>query len=184
MDRKTLFETKVREPKLCNLSFITGFNKQYKHLEKGIRKHWPILKRDHTLRELLPNNPSFIYLRAPGLRTNLVQNIPDPPKQGITLFDYKGFYHCGKCGPCRNTRPAPRKRSTLVFHQTHRQYPIKNFITCGTKNVTYAMECTCGYQYVGRTSRTLTKRISEHITNIRNGFPKHSVSNHFRLKQR
>lgn len=62
-----------------------------------------------------------------------------------------------------------------------KQYPIRKFITRGSKNVTYALECTCRYQYIGRTSRTLTKCISEHITNIQNGYPKHSVSNHFRV---
>lgn len=100
----------------------------------------------------------------------------------MTMFDFKGFYHCGRCGPCRSTKPAPRKRTTFISHQTFKQYPIKNVITCGTRNVTYVMECTCGYQYVGRTSRTLSKQISEHIMNICKGFPKHSVSNHFRLK--
>lgn len=119
------------------------------------------------MRDLLPNNPSFIYRRALGLRTKFVQNIPDPPKQGITVFDYKGFYHCGRCGPCRITKPAPRKRSTFTSHQTLKKYSINNVILCGTKNVTYVMECTCGYQYVGRTSRTLTKCISDHITYVR-----------------
>lgn len=60
---------------------------------------------------------------------------------------------------------------------------IKKYISCGTRYVTYVMECTCGYQYVGRTSRKLAVGVGEHITNIYNGFPKHIVSIHFRLAQ-
>lgn len=41
MDRQKLLEDKVREQKSYDMSFITGFNKQFKHLEKRIRKHWP-----------------------------------------------------------------------------------------------------------------------------------------------
>lgn len=33
---------------------------------------------------------------------------------------------------------------------------------------------------MGRTTHKLRTRINEHRANIKNGFPKHSVSNHFR----
>ena len=59
------------------------------------------------------------------------------------------------------------------------QYEIKDFIGCNTEGAVYALECSCGLQYVGRTKRPLKIRIKEHVVNIQNGFDKHSVSRHF-----
>lgn len=81
MSRQTLLETKVKDDKAYDVTFITGFNKQYKHLENSIKKYWPILQKDPILNKILPNRPKFIYRRAPGLRTKLIKNIPDPPKK-------------------------------------------------------------------------------------------------------
>lgn len=41
------------------------------------------------------------------------------------------------------------------------------------------MICPCGLQCVGRTMRAMNVRVKEHITNIKKGFPKHSVSRHY-----
>lgn len=45
---------------------------------------------------------------------------------------------------------------------TNKDYKIKDRITCSTQGVVYMLECKCGLQYVGRTSRALHKR-SKHI---------------------
>lgn len=42
------------------------------------------------------------------------------------------------------------------------------------------LQCSCGLQYVGRTTRELSVRIGEHVRNIKKGFRHHSVSKHFR----
>ena len=42
------------------------------------------------------------------------------------------------------------------------------------------LECDCGLQYVGRTSRALHVRIGEHISNIKQDKGNRSVSKHFR----
>lgn len=43
------------------------------------------------------------------------------------------------------------------------------------------LECECGLQYLGRTSRPLHVRIGEHVNNIKKGLITHNVSKHFRL---
>lgn len=53
-------------------------------------------------------------------------------------------------------------------------------ITCNTTHVVYFLWCPCGQYNVGCTKRTLKKRISEHIANIKNGIGQHIVSLHFR----
>lgn len=61
-----------------------------------------------------------------------------------------------------------------------KEYNIKELITCNSTHMTYVLECPCHIQYVGRTTRPLLVRIREHITNIKNGYHKHSVSRHFK----
>lgn len=94
------------------------------------------------------------------------------------MFDFKGFYHCGKCGPCRSTKPAPRKRTTFTSHQTFKQYPIKNFIVCGTRNVTYVEECPLGSNMLEE-HQELNKLVSILQIYARDF---QNVSNHFGLK--
>lgn len=63
---------------------------------------------------------------------------------------------------------------------TKRIYPIKQFCTCATTNVVYLLTYPCGKQYVGRTIRTFTTRVTEHITKIKSGSIKHTVQRHYR----
>lgn len=64
MNRETLLESKHKEVATRDITFITGFNKQYKHLEKSIKKYWPILQKDPTLNQILQSRPKFIYRRV------------------------------------------------------------------------------------------------------------------------
>lgn len=56
---------------------------------------------------------------------------------------------------------------------------LQPFITCSTEGVVYLLQCPCGLQYVGRTKRSLSVRLNEHVTNILTGFLKHPVSRHY-----
>lgn len=81
IDRNALLTTKKKEEKEYDVTFITGFNKQFKFLEQIIKKYCPVLQKDPILNNVLSSKPKFIYRRAPGLRIKLVRNIPDPPPQ-------------------------------------------------------------------------------------------------------
>lgn len=41
--------------------------------------------------------------------------------------------------------------------------------------------CPCGLQYIGRTVCMLQTRLAKHATNIKKGFPKHSLFKHYAL---
>lgn len=71
----------------------------------------------------------------------------------------------------------------LVFSSkaTSKTCTVKSFITCRTTHVVYLVQCLCGLQYVGPTTRTLNVRLNEHIANIRKGYKNHSVSRHYNL---
>lgn len=181
MDRETILQNRNRERNYKDgVLFITGFNKQYKELEDIIKKNWPIISSDPQLSKILPLKPTFIYRRAKRIRDQIVKNVPDPPKRISTFLDQKGFYRCGRCKPCRLTNKAERKITGFKSNATKQIYKVDKLITCCSTHVTYVLECSCGLQYVGRTTRALSVRIGEHVRNIEKEYKYHSVSKHFR----
>lgn len=176
MDRRQgLLADKPKKPNTNrnNMSFLTEFNRNYRSLEKNVRKHFPILLRDKTLVDFLPKQPTFVYRRAPILRNEISLNVYNPPKRISTLLDSSIFFHCKRCKACRMTK--------IGKFFTGRQYNIDNCISCDSTFVTYLISCPCGLQYVGRMTSKLGVRINEHLNNIKIEFPKHSLSNHFRI---
>lgn len=74
---------------------------------------------------------------------------------------------------------ARRKKSSFQSTISSREYQIKDFISCRTEGVVFFLECPCRVQYVGRTKRELWKRLRENTLNLKNDFPKHSLSRHY-----
>lgn len=180
MDRQCLLEDKLKRSSEIrnNVAFLTDFNRDYKSFEQIVRRYWPILLREKTLAGFLPKRPTFIYCRVPILRNRISPNVYNTPKKICTFLDTMGFYHCKNC---RTTKGKNKKIETMKSFSTVKQFKIDKFISCDSTHVTYLISCPCGLQYVGRTTRKLGIRINEHLNNIKNGFPKHSLSNHFRI---
>ncbi len=57
---------------------------------------------------------------------------------------------------------------------------IRGTIACASTHVIYLICCPCGLAYVGKTSRQLRTRISEHRSNIRTGDMRSPLASHFR----
>lgn len=64
---------------------------------------------------------------------------------------------------------------------TNKDYSIQQLITCNTVGVVYMLECDCGLQYIGRTSRPLHVRIGEHVNNIKKDLKTQNISSHFKF---
>lgn len=73
------------------------------------------------------------------------------------------------------------RRKFLNFQSTATDtiYHIKFFATCTTTHVVYLITCPCKKQYIGRTIRTFTVRVNEHISNIIAGKTNHSMPKHY-----
>lgn len=139
--------------------------------------------KDQDLLSAIPCKPKFIYRRAPGLRNRIARNVPDPPRKASTFLDGSGFHFCTRYKACKITRRPGTSKKVSQFQSvvTKEKFTIKPLITCSSDNITYVLECPCSLQYVGRTTRQLKTRINEHLTNIKKGFPSHSVSRQFKL---
>ncbi|CAH2320009.1 Hypothetical predicted protein, partial [Pelobates cultripes] len=150
--------------------------------KKIIKKHWHILKEDDILNPILPNQPNIVFRGAPNFKSILTTNFTrESPVRGFSFFPQtKGFYKCKQCIVCRTTDlSTPPKVTQFMSNRTKKMYNIYDFIGCNTKNVIYLLECPCGLQYVGMTTRCLKTRLSEHCRNIKNGYLNHTVSKHF-----
>ncbi len=86
-----------------------------------------------------------------------------------------GNYQCGNCTQCNNTS----KTSFFCHSRTGKTYRINSVITCVSTHVVYLIRCPCGLGYVGKTSRQLKQRISEHKISIRRKDVNYPVAAHF-----
>lgn len=68
-----------------------------------------------------------------------------------------------------------KKHKDFSSSVTNKQF--KDLLTCNKEGVVYMLDCL---QYVGRTTRALSVRIGEHVSNIKKGLRSHNVSKHFR----
>ena len=167
--RSALLEIKEKpNNKPDSVPMILDYNIHHKKIEKIINRHWHILKADTKLKEILPERPKFIYKRAPTLRDQLVKSVVDPPKKQFTFFTGKGFYPCKRCYACTHTKKPNQKVLSFKSNSNGIEYEINEFIGCNTEGAVYALECSCGLQYIGRTKRLLRIRIKEHVVNIQN----------------
>jgi len=71
------------------------------------------------------------------------------------------------------------KTTTFNHPCSGKLYDINGVITCNTKNVNYLLKCSCGLAYVGKMTRPLKIRISEHRSKIHNHDSKSTVVVHF-----
>lgn len=137
---------------------------------------------DRVLSRHLPVNPPFIYRKASSFGDQVVKKVLDPPKRMKMFWDRAGFYACRKCKSCRQVTTHLRGLTSFTSTANGKEFQIKEFISCTSTHVVYALECPCGLMYIGRTKRSLGKRASEHIYNILIGYKEHSASLHFREK--
>lgn len=59
--------------------FIRNFHTQYREVEAIFRTYWRVMNVDKILGPLLPDNPVFIYRKAPYFGDKVVKKILDPP---------------------------------------------------------------------------------------------------------
>ena len=88
--------------------------------------------------------------------------------------------HC-RCDLCKNfLLLASKFRSSA----TGRQYPIRQNVSCSSKNVIYLETCCkCDLQYVGSTSTEFKIRFRNHKSNILNNRKTRELAVHFNSSQ-
>ena len=158
------------------INCIIDYSPLGKDFEKIIKKHWYIVQTDSTLKDFSASTPRIVYKRPQNLRDMLVRADLPPSAPPHFLQDVPhGNFRCGHCTQCNFTH----KTKTFSHPRTGKSFKINGTITCNTCNVIYMLKCPCGLCYIGKTTRPLKVRISEHRSSIRNHDPKSPVAVHF-----
>lgn len=161
----------VSEPRL---NCIIQYSPLAATFQTVIQKHWHVIQSDPTL-TCFTSPPRVVLKRPPNLRNMLVRAY-QPPKTPHFLRQLpSGNYRCNNCIQCNFTY----KTKSFSHPYTGKSYNIKGVISCSTKNVIYMLKCPCGLAYIGKTTRPLKTRITEHRSNIRNHDHKSPVARHF-----
>lgn len=117
-----------------------------------------------------------ISRKAHTLKDIVAPNLFDRPLKVRMFGNLTGFYLCWRCNVSRNSNTICT--TTFTLHVPSKQFAIQDFVTCHTKGVVFLPCCSCGLQYVRRTTRALGVHIGEHLANIRKGFRGHSLFKH------
>lgn len=174
--RADLLKKSVKKDQKFSVSCITTYTPQAHIIKKTVKKHWHILTTDPALSDLFQDPPLFVHKRGPNLRNKLIRaNILPPPKQTLLTPIKEGNYPCGNCAHCHNSV----KTNTFKHPRTGKRFGIRGIITCNTKNVIYMLTCPCEKIYIGKTTRPLKQRISEHKSSIRRNDENYPVACHF-----
>lgn len=144
--------------------------------KKSIKKYWHIISSDPKLKKVFPDEPRMVFKRASNLRDRLVKSDMRPQREPLLPPLPDGNYRCGSCAQCSYTR----KSKTFNHPHTGKTIRISGIITCNTTHVIYMILCPCGLAYVGKTTRALRTRISEHRSTIRTGDERSPVAAHFK----
>lgn len=171
LNRKKQAKTDHR---LTCVSQYSPLSREFEHI---VRKHWPILNSDPTLKDAsFRQAPRFAYKRSPNISNMIVRADlpPDKPPQFFPPLP-DGNYRCSHCAQCSFTY----KCNTYCHSHTGKTLKIKGIISCNTKNVIYMIKCPCGLSYIGKTTRCLKTRIAEHRSSIRTNDQKNPVAVHF-----
>lgn len=160
-------------------AFTTTHSIQSKQVKNILKKHWRVLLNDRLLGPVLPERAPVIFRGARSIQGQIAPNVIDPPKKISFFQDCKGFYPCRKCNVCHHNSAGRQKLLTFTSTVTSRVYHMKEFATCASQYIVYLITCPCHKQYVGRTIRTFSIRVNEHITGIKEGKSKHTVPRHY-----
>lgn len=177
--RSELLKKKTRKTRKYSFACITTHSPKSYMIKSIFKKHWHLLSSDSELSDIFRHPPLIVYKRARNLKDSLVharfQSVSPRASQSLLSPIQKGNYRCGNCAQCNNTF----KTSTFCHPRTGKKYSIKSVITCVSTHVVYLIRCPCGIGYVGKTSRQLKQRISEHKSSIRRKDLNYPVAVHF-----
>lgn len=178
--RADLLKKSKRKEKKFSVTCITSYSPHSHIIRPIFKKHWHLLKSDPELSHIMHDMPLFVYKRERNLRDLLVHadfNNYRPRRSSQRLLTPipNGNYRCGGCAQCNNTQ----KVQSFRHPHNNRSFPIKSVITCSSTHIVYTLTCPCGLVYVGKTTRQLKQRISEHKSTIRRNDRDYPVAIHF-----
>lgn len=150
--------------KINPIRMIMTFSTESHTVRRVLNKLWHMIKADPVIGVHVTSHPLVTYRKARSLKDMLVRSYLGTGVNEGGLQNQKGFYKCGKCKACMNSK----NRKTFPL-PTGMPREIKKFINCNSDYCVYVIVNPCNLLYVGSMIFPIKKRILEHQRAIRNG---------------
>ena len=141
------------------------YDPSHSSVSSTIQKYFPILHSSKRCKDAIPKPPMVAFRRPMNIKDMVVRSsIRVSSAEPRT----KGFNPCKNCAVCKHTHSSSvvehtSSSQTFSSHSTGQQFTIKHHLHCLSTNVVYLKNCKkCGFQYIGKTKRTLKTRLLEH----------------------
>ena len=119
------------------------YDRRMPNITSILHQHWLyLLKVNPDMKTVLPKPPMVSFTRPKNLRDILVRSkLPGQPKSR-NLRRRIGFKKCNmvRCETC----PYTKNTSSHTSNFSKKSYPIKDDLSCFTKNTIYSITCTKG----------------------------------------
>ncbi|XP_071983474.1 uncharacterized protein [Engystomops pustulosus] len=160
-NREDILKPKYRIPEK-KTRLITTYNNQWQDIYRILGRNWNILLTEPKLESYIDATPTITSRKARNLKDILVKS--HFKRQGDSTGGKKltGSFACGNCNICQYMLPSNEFEDPIDGKRHH----LKHYINCRTRNVVYAITCSCPKVYIGQTSQELRKRIQKHLSTI------------------
>ena len=152
--------------------FVIKYDPRLPDIPSILQQQYSVLVEDQKMKEVFPEKPMICYQRVQNLG-EILTKAKLPPKSVCARprrVKQNGFHPCGlaKCPVCE-LLPDRKVITTIKCTWSGEVFPIKNVITCSSRNVVYCITCTRGGrvcplhpQYIGETGQQVKERLREH----------------------
>ena len=163
---------------------VLDYNPILPDIQSIIRKHVHLLRSSPQITESFPAKSVFpAYRRTKNLKEILAPSKFRPSSAANQTVNKGGCFKCEKnrCDLCKNFL---LQTSKFQSSATGRHYPIRQKLSCSSKNVIYlATCCKCNLQYVGSTSTEFKIRFRNHKSNMLNNRRTCELAVHYNSSQ-
>lgn len=181
--RSELLSKKVKANKKV-FPLVLDYNPILPDIQNIIRRHFHLLRSSPQMTEIFPAKSVFpAYRRTKNLKEVLAPSKFRPSSAANQTDNEGGCFKCDKnrCDLCKNFL---LQTSKFQSSATGRHYPIRQKLSCSSKNVIYlARCCKCNLQYVGSTSTEFKIRFRNHKSNMLNNRRTCELAVHYNSSQ-
>lgn len=174
----TGIEASKETSNVTSCRMITTYSKQAQVIKSIIKKQWPIIMTNASLKQILPDSPTFTFQKAYSMHNDVVRTSPELENKSNWLSPRKGFFKCSTCRACKfgvNT-----SHYTTAFATN--KIELRSHFNCRTEYAVYLLQCTCRLRYIGSTKLPDYVRILQHLRAIVNSDPAYPVARHFKVE--
>lgn len=184
LDRKSAL--KKVDKKILNRTVLSlQYDPRLPNISNILKNFWKVMTKNPRLKEIFPSPPMITWTRPKNLKDYLIKaKLPKENPNRRSERNKSGFKHCRK--DCNMCKFSPNFANYVTCSKTKEKIEIKTNLDCTSSNIIYCITCKkdtgpCSIlnpQYIGESSRSISRRFNEHNSSIKPGATK-AIGKHF-----